>query len=53
MCSNIPYLLVYNEHGYLGAVFAGVEDLMSLIERAVKPFHLDLSKHLRNCPWCI
>ena len=39
-------LLVDNEHGYLGAVFAGIEDLVCLVQRTVKPFHLDFTKHL-------
>ena len=40
------HLLVYNKHGYLGAVFAGIEDLVCLIQRAIKSLHLNLSKHL-------
>ena len=40
------YLPVNDEHGYLGAVLACVEDLLCLKEGSIEPFDLDLSKHL-------
>ena len=40
------YLLVYDEHRYLGAVLAGIEDLAGLKQGAIKTLHLNLTKHL-------
>ena len=40
------YLLVNDEHWYLSAILAWIEDLVSLKQGAIEAPHLNLTKHL-------
>ncbi len=44
----ITDLLVDNEHGYIGAIFAGIEDLLGGVLRRIKTFNFNLTKHLKQ-----
>ena len=44
----ITDLLVDNEHGYIGAIFAGIEDLLGGVLRRIKTFNFNFTKHLKQ-----
>ena len=41
------YLLMYNEHGNGSTIITGIEHLLGFKQCPVKPFHLNLAKHLQ------